>query len=174
MPAAFDLDLAAAVLSRTTTATLNLLESLLSRSLLQSTRDDRSPQLRYRLLETIRAFAHDRFVERGDAEATRERHARHIVERLSAAIFIARGLFDKGIALHEWAATVDDPVMRSKVYAVGAILAMAAGTRGMARFAQRSLQAAGDLPVPWRALPHGVLLVQTLFADTDSHAENRR
>ena len=51
---------------------------------------------------------------------------------------------------------------------------MAAGTRGMVRFAQRSLQAAGDLPVPWRALPHAVLLVQTLFVDTDSYAENLR
>lgn len=77
MPAAFDLDLAAAVLARSTTATLDLLDSLTSRSLLQTTRDDRSPQLRYRLLETIRAYAHDRLVEQGDSEATR--HRPHVI-----------------------------------------------------------------------------------------------
>ena len=205
------------MLARTTSATLNLLDSLASRSLLHTTRDDHSPQLRYRLLETIRAYAHDRLVEQGDGDATRERHALRIVERLDSAafmplstrpehrlladdalaaidwahangdtalgaqlvcaastIFIARGLFDKGMILHEWAATGDDPVMRSNVYAVGAILAMAGGTRGMKRFAERSLEAAADLPVPWRSHPHAVLMVQNVFVDSDRFVENLR
>ena len=170
------------------------------------------------MLETIRAYAHDRLLEHGDAEATRDRHARHIVDRLDAAafmplsmrsehrlladdalaaidwahangdtvlgaqlvcaastIFIARGLFEKGRAIHEWAATVDDPVMRSKVYMVGAGLAMAGGRHGdTVRFAKLSLRAAVDLPVPWRALPHAVLLVFSVLVDTSTYSENLR
>jgi len=214
MPAAFDLNLAAAVLARSTTATLDLLDSLTSRSLLKTTRDDRSPQLRYRLLETIRAYAHDRLVEQGESEATRHRHARHLVERLAATsiplsmnpehrlladdalaaidwahangdtslgaglvcaastIPIARGMFEKGLAVHEWAATVDDPVMSSKVYAVGAILAMAASSRRLERYATLSLRAAGDLPVPWRALLHALFCNQSILVDTEVFTEH--
>lgn len=217
MPAVFDLDLAAALLACEGPAALDLLESLTSRSLLHTIRDDRSPRLRYRLLETIRAYAHDRLVEHGDADATRDRHARRIVARLDTAatmpmsmrpehrlladdalaaidwahakgdtalgaqlvcaastIYIARGLFDKGIAVHEWAATVDDPAMRSKVYAVGATLAMAGGRGRARRFAELSLLAAGDLPVPWRALPHAVRVVYSVLVDTDAFSEDLR
>ena len=217
MPAAFDLELAAAVMDRTTTATLDLLGSLTSRSLLQTTRDDRSPELRYRLLETIRAYAHDRLVDHGDAEATRDRHARHVVVRLASpwpmwlsmrpehrlladaalgaidwaraggdallgaqlacvtpTIFIARGLFAQGIATYEWAATADDAELRSHVWAAGSLVGMAAGTDVLMRFANRSLRAAGDLPVPWRAGVHGNRLVALMFADDVSFAEELR
>ncbi len=218
MPAAFDLDLAAAVLARTTSATLNLLDSLASRSLLHTIRDDHSPQLRYRLLETIRAYAHDRLVEQGDGDGTRERHALRIIGRLDAAavmpmtmrpehrlladdalaaidwahangdtalgaqlvsvttpVFTARGLFDKGIALHEWAATVDDPAMRSKVLVLGAHLAMGAARNGDSiRLAKLSLRAAADLPVPWRAYAHALLLVYSVLVETGTFTENLR
>lgn len=81
-PAAFDLDLAAAILDRTAAATLDALEMLTARSLVYAERDDGTGGLRYRLLETIRAYAYQRLVDASDAEATRDRHAAHVADRL--------------------------------------------------------------------------------------------
>lgn len=92
----------------------------------------------------------------------------------ASTIFIARGMFKKGLAVHEWAATVDDPVMSSKVYAVGAILAMAASNRHLERYATLSLRAAGDLPVPWRALLHALFCNQSMLVDTEVFTEHLR
>jgi hypothetical protein len=218
MPAAFDLDLAAALLACQSPAALDLLESLTSRSLLHTIRDDRSLQLRYRMLESIRVYAHDRLVEHGDADATRDRHARRIVARLDAAatmplsmrpehrlladdalaaidwahangdtalgaqlvcaattIYIARGQFDRGIAIHEWAATVDDPMTGSKVCAVAATLAMAgARDRESFRFATRALSTAGDLQIPWSARARWTRLVYSVLSDDAAFAEDLR
>lgn len=84
MPAAFDLDLAAAVLDRTSGATLDALGTLTARSLVYTERDDSTRDLRYRLLETIRVYAHQRLVDAADAEATRDRHAVRLAERLES------------------------------------------------------------------------------------------
>ena len=173
MPAAFDLELAAAVLDRTTSATLDTLETLTARSLLHTQRDDSSTQLRYRLLETIRVYAYQRLVDAGDAETTRDRHAHHLADRLEAIghmpsamlpahypladdaiaavewaharndttlgarlvcganpIFIGRGLLQKGEDFQDWAALVDDPTLRSKVFICHAVLTLAATSRG--------------------------------------------
>jgi predicted ATPase len=81
-PAAFDLDLAAAILDRTSSATVDALEMLTARSLVYAGRDDDTGTQRYRLLETIRAYAYQRLVDAGDAEATRDRHAAHVADRL--------------------------------------------------------------------------------------------
>jgi len=51
---------------------VDLLESLVDRSLVQV--DVTAPQPRYRLLETIRAYGHQRLEEAGETEAVRARH----------------------------------------------------------------------------------------------------
>jgi predicted ATPase/class 3 adenylate cyclase len=218
MPAAFDLELAAAVLDRTTSATLDTLETLTARSLLHTQRDDNSTQLRYRLLETIRVYAYQRLVDAGDAEATRDRHAHHLADRLDAIghmpsamlpahypladdaiaavewtharndttlgarlvcganpIFIGRGLLQKGEDFQDWAALVDDPTLRSKVFICHAVLTLAATSQEtFFRFAGLSLEAAGDLPVPWRSRAHLMRMTLLLLVDADAAAEEIR
>ena len=217
MPAAFDLDVAAAVLDRTTSATLDTLETLTSRSLLHTQRDDSATQLRYRLLETIRAYAYQHLVDAGDAEATRDRHARHLADRLeaighmpssmlpehypladdaiaaldwaqarndmtlgarlvcgAAPIFIGRGLVNKGEDLFDWAALVEDPILRSKVLVNRSLVAMAAHARSFSRYATLSLKAAGDRPVPWRVRAHTLRIINYCLVDTERTAEEIR
>ena len=70
MPGAFDLELASAVLDESPDHTVDRLEALVARSLLQTVRDAGSGEIRYRLLETIRVYAHQRLVDGGDAETT--------------------------------------------------------------------------------------------------------
>ena len=199
MPAAFDLDLATAVVATTPVAALNLVSTLVSRSLLQTVRDDASGAVRYRLLETIRVYAYQRLLDANDAEATRDRHAEHIAVRLdaltdvpidlapelnlladdvlsaidwcrsrdqtktgarivsvAAPIFIARGMKDRGRELCEWAETVDDQVLRSKVLIALGFLAIAFQYRDRPahRIARDSLVSAGDVTVGWRMRAH--------------------
>jgi predicted ATPase len=56
--------------------TLDLLARLVDKSLVAVTETARGPT-RYRLLETIREYAHELLVEAGDLDAARERHLRH-------------------------------------------------------------------------------------------------
>jgi predicted ATPase/DNA-binding CsgD family transcriptional regulator len=51
---------------------LDLLSRLVDKSLIQA--DDLEPEMRYRLLETIRHFARDRLVTSGEADEVRNRH----------------------------------------------------------------------------------------------------
>lgn len=210
MPGAFDLNLAAATLARPTTATLDLLDALVARSLLHTERADDTRQLRYRLLETIRVYAHQRLVDHGEAEETRDRHAQHIAQRLEAIsagitpssrpehdtladdalaalewtrvrddvalgariascagpVFVARGLLDKGDEVLAWAASVDDPWLRSKALCARAFVSMAGYRLGQQTlFAGQSLRAAGDLAIPWRAFAHMTRVVVLLMVD---------
>lgn len=221
MPAAFDLDLAAAVLDRSSSRTLDALETLVARSLLHTERDDSAAQLRYRLLETIRVYAYQRLVDARDAEATRDRHAHHLADRLEAIavmpsamlpahypladdalaavewartrddttlgarlvcgsqpIFVGRGLLKKAEELQEWAALVADPALRSKVLVCRAGIVMAADVAGREgdphRFAGRALQAAGDLPIPWRARAHTMRAIITVLTDPEAVQEEIR
>jgi predicted ATPase/class 3 adenylate cyclase len=57
---------------------LDLLASLVAKSIVIA--DDVGGSVRYRLLETLRQYGHDRLVESGEAEAMRTRHARHFVD----------------------------------------------------------------------------------------------
>ncbi|WCO67280.1 adenylate/guanylate cyclase domain-containing protein [Iamia majanohamensis] len=70
----FDIAAAAAVAGVPTTLASDLVESLYGRSLVA-----RSPQgdQRFRLLETLKAYAEDRLREEGEGEACRERHVQH-------------------------------------------------------------------------------------------------
>jgi predicted ATPase/class 3 adenylate cyclase len=97
-PAAFDLARAAAVAGGDDeAATLDLLESLAAKSLLQV---ERGPDggTRYRLLETIREYAQARLVETGAADEVRLRHAADTATRAEAAY---RHLFQFPAALDE-------------------------------------------------------------------------
>ena len=212
MPAAFDLDLATAVVATTPAEALNIVSSLVSRSLLQTVRDDASGAVRYRLLETIRVYGYQRLLDAGDAEATRHRHAEHIAVRLdaladvpvdlvpdlvlladdvlsaidwcrsrsqtntgarivavAAPIFVARGMKDRGRELCEWAETVDDQVLRSKVLIALAFLAIAFQYRDRPahRIARDSLASAGDVTVGWRMRAHWYRAATYFLFDLD-------
>ena len=212
MPAAFDLDLATAVVATTPAAALNLVSTLVSRSLLQTVRGEASGAVRYRLLETIRVYAYQRLLDAGDAEASRDRHAEHIAVRLdaltdvpvdlvpdlvlladdvlsaidwcrsrnqtntgarivsvAAPIFIARGMKDRGRELCEWAQTVDDQVLRSKVLIALAFLAIAFQYRDRPayRIARDSLDSAGNMTVGWRMRAHWLRAATYFLFDLD-------
>jgi predicted ATPase/class 3 adenylate cyclase len=101
-PAAFDLARAAAVAGGgDDTATLDLLDSLSGKSLVQVERGQ-GGGTRYRLLETIREYAQARLVEAGNADEVRLRHATDTAERAEAA---RQHLFQVSAALDE---LVDD------------------------------------------------------------------
>ncbi len=76
---AFDLDAAHGVCGRgPDDDTLELLAGLVEKSML--TVDHAPEATRYRLLETIRQYGRDRLDERGETDATRDRHARYLVD----------------------------------------------------------------------------------------------
>ena len=80
----FDLSAAEAVMAVDRGNTVDLVTSLLDKSLLAE--ESRGSTPRYRMLETVRYFARDRSVQSGDATACRERHlvwVRDEVERCS-------------------------------------------------------------------------------------------
>ena len=79
-------------------------------------------------------------------------------------IFIGRGLIAKGKELHAWAADVDDPILRSKVFVSRAGLEVADGWEFHA-YARRARLAAGDHPVPWLARTHLIESLRFLFVD---------
>jgi predicted ATPase/class 3 adenylate cyclase len=206
MPGAFDLALASAVLAETPARTVDLLETLVARSLLQTARDGRSGDVRYRLLETIRVYAYQRLVDDGGAETTHHRHARHVADRLdaypmaftmmvehrlladdallaldwahgrddrtlgarlvscAAPIFIGRGLSDKGTELHEWAADIDDPIVRSTIFTSHALLALANGG-DFSELAARALDAAGESSFPRKVQCHLLQALNVLFTE---------
>ena len=60
-------------------ATLDLLDSLVGKSLLVPNRT--SERTRFSMLETIREFAHEQLVATGDADDTRNTHARYFADR---------------------------------------------------------------------------------------------
>lgn len=97
-PAAFDLARAAAVAGGgDEVATLDLLESLAAKSLLQVERGA-DGGARYRLLESIREYAQARLVETGQVEEVRLRHATDLASRVEAG---HRHLFQFSTALDE-------------------------------------------------------------------------
>lgn len=83
-PATFDLPAIEAVSPLAPARALPLIESLIEKSLVQpGPPSDQWTMARYRLLETVRAFGHDRLeAEPGAVAAARLRYARHIAERI--------------------------------------------------------------------------------------------
>jgi predicted ATPase/class 3 adenylate cyclase len=96
-PAAFALSRASAVATRDERETLDLLDGLVARSLVQTERPDEGAT-RYRLLETIREYAQAKLLEAGEAEAARHRHLVDTTERMEAehgAIFLVTPAVDE-------------------------------------------------------------------------------
>ncbi len=62
---------------------LDLIESLIEKSLLMP--DDRDEGMRYRMLETIRDYAHEKLEQSGELDATLVRHCDHYFELAKAA-----------------------------------------------------------------------------------------
>jgi predicted ATPase/class 3 adenylate cyclase len=82
-PAAFDLPRASSVAARDERETLDQLDGLVARSLVQTERPG-DGRTRYRLLETIREYAQARLVEAGDVGDVRRRHIADTTARLEA------------------------------------------------------------------------------------------
>jgi hypothetical protein len=90
-PADFDTSAAAVVAGEglSAFAVQDALGRLVDRSLVTSDVGD-DGTARFRMLETMRAYGRERLRDTGDADAVRERHARHIadeVEQLAASVF---------------------------------------------------------------------------------------
>ena len=121
MPGAFDLVLASAVLDESPDLTVDRLEALVARSLLQTVREAGSGDIRYRLLETIRVYAYQRLVDAGDAESTRNRHAEHVADRLdthpTAMTMVAEHhlLADDVLLAIDWAHGRDDRTLGARL-----------------------------------------------------------
>lgn len=80
----FDLDAVSEVcVDRTERPALDLVGSLVEKSLVVS-ESLTGTVTRYRLLETVRAYAEAKLVEAGEVEATRSRHRDHFLSRLEA------------------------------------------------------------------------------------------
>ena len=77
---------AASVAGMDRLATVDVVESLVAKSLVDVTRDG-AGHLRHRLLETIRLFALARLVDACDADATRDRHMEHFYRDEGCATF---------------------------------------------------------------------------------------
>lgn len=89
----FTLETALAVCAPGTTHPLDVIGRLVERSLVQV--DDSGPVARYRLLETVRAFALQRLVEAGESAAARDRHLEvhaELAERLGSQVLGPRML----------------------------------------------------------------------------------
>jgi len=79
-PTAFTLEAATTVANATASTVADGISSLVSKSLL--TLDGPVPRRRWRLLETIRAYAHEKLLAGGEFPAIARRHARHYRARL--------------------------------------------------------------------------------------------
>jgi len=122
MPGSFDLDLAVAVLASRDAVALDTLDALVARSLVHTERSDDAGRLLYRLLETIRVYAYERLLAAGHAEETRDRHARHLADRLEAITPLPFTLHpqhdllaDDAIAALEWLAAEGDTALGARI-----------------------------------------------------------
>ena len=111
----FDLDAVAAVTGLDRRRATGHIETLQAKSLV--VRADKRKATRFRLLETVKAYAEDRLVDTGDAETVRDRHLAHFHELAMTEGRKAIGSLDVGLTLRhdcsnistafEWAADHD-------------------------------------------------------------------
>ena len=110
----FDLDAVAAVTDRTRHEALDVIESLVAKSVVE--RSDRAGGTRFRLLETMKAYAEDRLVDEGET-VVRERHLEYFHSRAMRDGRIVAGDIRVGLELRadianitgafHWAGTTD-------------------------------------------------------------------
>lgn len=81
-------------------AVLDILSDLVDRSLVQV--EDTSPEVRYRLLETIRVYARQKLTDSGDVEAVRDRHLAYYAD---VALRGGRGM--SGATQRHWMVRLD-------------------------------------------------------------------
>jgi predicted ATPase len=100
----FDLPAAVAVSGLDDYDAMDLLESLVSKSLLALDDSADSPATRYRLLETIRIYAGDQLTRSGDVMAAREAHLRWFRSRAVVEEFVVATDLHRAEGLrHDWA-----------------------------------------------------------------------
>ncbi len=100
----FDLGAAAAVAEIDEYEAMDLLQSLLAKSLLQTDDTQSADPNRFRMLETVRIYAGDQLARSGGIGPTRDRHLAHYCERVFATEWAAAGDIGRSIELRvEWA-----------------------------------------------------------------------
>ena len=119
----FDLDAVAAVTGLDRRRATGHVETLQAKSLV--VRADKRKATRFRLLETVKAYAEDRLVDTGEAEAVRDRHLSHFHRRAMADGRRVIGTLDVGLrmrhdcpnvtAAFEWAADRDDWIIAGEL-----------------------------------------------------------
>jgi predicted ATPase len=95
----FDLDAVAAVTGLDRRAATQHVETLRAKSLV--VRADKRKATRFRLLETVKAYAEDRLVDAGEAEHVRDRHLAHFHSLAMAEGLKVVGSLDVGLRLRE-------------------------------------------------------------------------
>ena len=123
----FDLDAVAAITTLDRRRATGHVETLQAKSLV--VRADKRKATRFRLLETVKAYAEDRLVDTNEAETVRDRHLTHFH---SLAMIEGRkvwGSFDVGLRLHhdcpnittafEWAAEHDNWIIAGELLTGG-------------------------------------------------------
>jgi len=98
-PASFDLDAASAVASVDEFIALELLDALVAKSLVVV--DHSAAGTRYRLLETLRAYAQTKLIDAAEVAAARDRHLDHYVRRLRIDSTVLTDLQDVALRSRE-------------------------------------------------------------------------
>jgi predicted ATPase/class 3 adenylate cyclase len=113
MPGSFGFDLAAGILGRSKMATVELLDGLVARSLIQARPNAKDRHDRYRLLETIREFGAARLRQAGEDREVRDRHVEALAAVLHPGEFPIYEVADGDVrddlrAAHDWILLNDD------------------------------------------------------------------
>ena len=156
--AGFAIEDAAEVAGMDRLATVDVVESLVAKSLVDVTRDG-AGHLRHRLLETIRLFALARLVDADDADATRDRHMEHfyrddgcesVEESLSLRSRTRMGReYENFRAAVTWAIERGRPEVAARI---AALLNEAAGARGETPFVIRCLELPAEMSLEDRIM----------------------
>ena len=164
---------AASVAGMQRLATVDVVESLVAKSLVDVTRDG-AGHLRHRLLETIRLFAFARLVDAGDADATRDRHMEHfyrdegcatLEEYLSLRMTTRLGHeYENFRSAATWALEQGRPDVTARI---AAFLVEPAGARGETPLMIRYLQLPAEMSIEDRILVNTQLgFVSVIVGDT--------
>ena len=155
---------------------LYLLASLVDKSLVNSAKDQAGGEVRYTMLDTIRAYADERRLEVGEDEAFRRRHAEYLADLAESADAHLRGpqqvtwlarLTAERDNLHaaiRWAldSGETDLAMRLVVF-LGWFWFMRGARSEALEFSERALELPGTAPQEYRA---GVLVVRAMLGIT--------
>lgn len=161
---------AAAVADLDLLATIDVVEALVAKSLVDVTRDG-AGHLRHRLLETIRLFALARLVDVGKGDSTRDRHMEHFYrddgcasgnELVSLRTVTRLALeYENLRSAATWALERGRPEVTARI---AAFLPNGAADRGEMALVVRWLQLPADLSPEDRVLVNGILSWRLVIA----------